>query len=181
MTGTNKTEPPRFAPEQKPASGKISPNDVFGGPGEDGTDIIFYDDIKDLTESIIGRWPGNPSQRQGSFSINLKRLNLKNGEVGMLGYFPEGFVFERVDMHSFSSFDKDLNIEFLIGTKTPETLLEVFYMSTSTGKTSRQIKNSPKSGCCVGNQNIYLKMMSDIPNDGRILVTFVGYMIETWR
>lgn len=183
MTKKTETElsEPESAPEQEPAEKEISPHDVFGGPGEDGSDINLSDETKDLTESITGLWPGNPSQRQGSFFITLARLNLEEGQTGMIGYFPEGFVFESVDMHCISANDRDLNIAVLIGTDTPGTLLEVFDISAATGKISREIINSPESGSCVGNQNIYLKAMSDLPDEGRILITFIGYLIETWR
>lgn len=140
------------------------------------------DKPKDLSGIFTGLWPGNPSQRTGNFFINLAMLDLKEGQTGVIGYFPPNFVFERVDVHLIASNDdKHLKFSVYVGRNFPACELGTFEIAADLSDVIRKKSNTLEPGICVGNKNIYLYADSPIPDEGRILITFVGYQIEPWR
>ncbi len=133
---------------------------------------------KDLTGTISGNWPGNPAQRTGSYYITLHKMNMKAGEVALLGSFPEGFVYERADVHGLEAPNEAVQIKL-----TLEDCGELGIFHINKGKTfAAQISESDVySGVHAEKKKVYLQTENATPTQGRILITFVGYQIEPWR
>lgn len=138
---------------------------------------------KDLTKAVSGLWPGNTPHRVGSYYCSLQKLELKGGEAGILCAMPEGFVFERVDVHGLEAATEDVQIELEL---QKDPLLErasmgIFHMDKGTTSVRQIAENTVYPGLHVSKKQVYLRSGYDIPDKGRLLISFIGYQIEPWR
>ena len=142
--------------------------------------------VADLTNSVTSLWPGNPPIRIGSFYFDLNRLDVAAGEPGLLGNLCENFVFERVDLHLLSvpdadwSFDIELSdTRFLAGFHGDGLDNEVICHGMSCE--GHIHINTVLPGTLLSNKRVYLRPDSPVPTNGRMLLSFIGYLIEPWR
>lgn len=134
-----------------------------------------------LTYAVNGLWPGNPPNRSGNFYFDLNRLELQPGQIGLLGNLCENFVFERVDVHMISPAEHELELEIL---QDGKQTMDRFLVSGNSLKTERS--HDPElwrvqSGTFLGKKPVYLKLYDECPKQGRMVINFVGYLIEPWR
>ena len=132
----------------------------------------------DITNLAIASWPGNPPHRVGSYFFNLNKMNLKKDQSGLLGNFEDYFIFERADLHCIELTDADLDIEILMDNKES---LGRFTIKNGGFAVSRQSESEIPSGSRVSREDIYLRLHSNKPKKGRLLMSLVGYLIEPWR
>jgi hypothetical protein len=139
--------------------------------------------IKDLTEATNGLWPGNTPHRVGSYYCNLHKLNLKAGEVGLLCAMPEGFVFERVDVHGLELASDNVQIELELQDLPLQESgsMGIFHMDKETTSVKKIADSNVYPGQYASKKQVYLKSVHDIPDKGRLLISFIGYQIEPWR
>ncbi len=133
---------------------------------------------KDLTSAATGIWPGNTPHRVGSYYCNLHKLNLKAGEAGLLCAMPEGFVFERVDVHGLEQASEDIQIELEL---QDNGSMGIFHMDKETEVIRQIAESNVYPGQYASKKQVYLKSDHDIPDKGRLLISFIGYQIEPWR
>ena len=133
---------------------------------------------KDLTGTVPGLWPGNPTSRIGSYYFNLQKLPLDKGETGLLCALPECFVFERMDMHGIAAPDTPLEIEL-----TLEKFGSAGVFRIEQGqKTVRQTAlSNVNPGTHAGKHHVFITAIQKIPDKGRILLNIIGYQIQPWR
>ena len=142
--------------------------------------------VADLTNSVTSLWPGNPPIRIGSFYFDLNRLDVAAGEPGLLGNLCENFVFERVDLHLLSvpdadwSFDIELSDTRFLGGFHGDGLDNEVICHGMSCEGHIHI-NTILPGTCLSNQRVYLRPDSPVPEHGRMLLSFIGYLIEPWR
>ena len=142
--------------------------------------------VADLTNSVTSLWPGNPPIRIGSFYFDLNRLDVADGQPGLLGNLCENFVFDRVDLHLLSvpdadwSFDIELSdSRFLGGFHGNGAINEVICHGMSDEWHIHISTILP--GTCLSNKRVYLRPNCSVPTNGRMLLSFIGYLIEPWR
>lgn len=142
--------------------------------------------VTDLTNSVTSLWPGNPPIRIGSFYFDLNRLDVVTDESGLLGNLCENFVFERVDLHLLFVPDSDWNFDieladnrFLSGFHGNGAKKEVFCHGMSDEYHTHSSTVLP--GTCLSNERVYLRPNCSVPANGRMLLSFIGYLIEPWR
>lgn len=140
----------------------------------------------DLTSVVNGLWPGNPPMRIGSFYFDLNRLALAPGQAGLLGNLCENFIFERVDLHLLSPPDDDwgfdielLDTTFLGGFHGYGALNEVHWHGANDEALSQLMSVEPGTG--LSKERVYLRPQYPLPKQGRMLLSFLGYLIEPWR
>lgn len=134
----------------------------------------------DLTGTVNGLWPGNPPNRSGNFYFDLNRLDLQPGQMGLLGNLCENFVFERVDVHLIRPAEKSFNLELLLNAVDQ---LGVFRINPEKPMVQR-LETSMRfisPGVFMGKEKVYLKVKDELPKQGRMVINFVGYLIEPWR
>ena len=134
--------------------------------------------IQDITDVTNGLWPGNPPNRVGSYYCNLHKMNLKAGEKGLFCALPEGFVLERADVHGIEVPDNDLQINIQLEGMGS---VGIFHQKKDQLMVKQIAESQVFPGEHVGHTNVYIRAEKDIPDKGRILISFVGYQIETWR
>ena len=132
----------------------------------------------DITDLSIASWPGNTPHRVGSYFFNLNKMNLQKDQSGLLGSFQDYFIFERADLHCIEPTNADLDIEILMNNKES---LGRFNINSGELTVSRQSESEIPSGSRVSRKDIYLRLHSDKPEKGRLLISMVGYLIEPWR
>ena len=132
----------------------------------------------DITDLAIASWPGNTPHRVGSYFFNLNKMKLQKDQSGLLGNFQDYFIFERADLHCIETTDRNLDIEILMDNKES---LGRFTINAGESSVSRQSESEIPSGSRVSKENIYLRLHSDKPETGRLLISMVGYLIEPWR
>ncbi len=135
----------------------------------------------DLTHAVNGLWPGNPPNRSGNFYFDLNRLELKPGQTGLLGNLCENFVFERVDVHMIRPADSGFSLELLLD---DQQWLDGFNIEPESLKTQRSEPaklGRVQPGTFLGKQRVYLTVNDELPKQGRMVINFVGYLIEPWR
>ena len=98
---------------------------------------------KDLTGTLSGNWPGNPAQRTGSYYINLHKMDMKAGEMALLGAFPEGFVYERADVHGLEETDAIFQVEL---TMESGGSLGIFHINPNTTQAGRLAESDVYAG-----------------------------------
>ena len=142
--------------------------------------------VADLTNSVTSLWPGNPPVRIGSFYFDLNRLDMAVNEPGLLGTLCENFIFERVDLHLLSvpdadwSFDIELaDSSFLGGFHGNGAINEVICHGMSDEWHVHISTILP--GTCLSKKGVYLRSNCSVPTNGRMLLSFIGYLIEPWR
>lgn len=141
----------------------------------------------DLTGAIQGLWPGNPPNRSGNFYFDLNRLELAIGQTGLLGNLCENFVFERVDVHMIRPAECDFSMDILyeVNESCVNTLdsFKVNKNSRSVVRATREklYAGQPSCGTYMGKQKVYLRLNDELPKQGRLVINFVGYLIEPWR
>ena len=138
----------------------------------------------DLTHVLSGLWPGNPPHRAGSWYIDLKRLALEAGQTGLIGTVAANFVFERVDVHCLSPANTPLKLEILTDADTVEGQKEsmaLFLVSEGNVVRDPDYSNKHLTGCYLGGNPVYCRVLDPVPTTGRIVITMVGYLIEPWR
>lgn len=135
----------------------------------------------DLTHLVNGLWPGNPPNRSGNFYFDLNRLELQPEQIGLLGNLCENFVFERVDVHMIRPAEHEFELEIL---QYDKQTMERFLVSGNAQKTERShdpVLWRVQPGTFLGKQPVYLKLHDECPKQGRMVINFVGYLIEPWR
>ena len=140
----------------------------------------------DLTSVVNGLWPGNPPLRIGSFYFDLNRLALEPKRAGLLGSLCENFIFERVDLHLLSPPDDDWSFDielfdttFLGGFHGYGALNEVHWHGANDEALSQLMSVDPGTG--LSKERVYLRPRCPLPKQGRMLLSFLGYLIEPWR
>ena len=132
----------------------------------------------DITDLAIVNWPGNTPHRVGSFFFNLSKMKLETNQSGLLGNFQDYFIFERADLHCIEPTDTYLDIEILMDNKES---LGRFTITQGWYSVNRQSESEIHSGRRVSREDIYLRLHSNKPKKGRLLISMVGYLIEPWR
>ncbi len=164
----------------------IDPNQLdapYVAPG------VLSDNLQpaDLTRTVNGLWPGNPPNRTGNFYFDLNRLALEPGQIGLLGSLCENFVFERVDVHMISEADSEICLEVLADYPEEPVSLDSFLVpgqcrQVSRGKNGEALQaEKVQAGTFMGRKRAWLKFHNELPKQGRIVINFVGYLIEPWR
>ncbi len=148
------------------------------------TDQIFEkttQPVADLTSEISGQWPGNTPHRVGHFYFNLDKLTLSEGQKALIGSTAENFVFERVDAHGIEAPNVTTDIEIMLDDGNS---MGRFVMEESS-KLVKRVRNDNPTGVMAGSfmskKKIFLQMNNPPVEKGRIVVNFVGYLIEPWR
>lgn len=134
--------------------------------------------VKDITEAARGIWPGNTPHRVGSYYFDLHKLGLKAGETGLFCALPEGFVYERLDVHGIESPNAPLKIELKLDNKES---MGLFHQKQGELAVNQVSESDVHPGTYSGKKKIFIRSENDMPDKGRILVSFVGYQIESWR
>ena len=143
--------------------------------------------VADLTGKVTGLWPGNPPNRSGNFYFDLNRLELEAGQMGLLGSLCENFVFERVDVHLISEAESDFCLEILADYPTEPVSLDTFVVPAQSKQVSRVMNGEALqaekmlAGTFMGRKRAWLKFHNALPKQGRIVINFIGYLIEPWR
>ena len=141
----------------------------------------------DLTGKVNGLWPGNPPHRSGNFYFDLNRLELESGQIGLIGNLADNFVFERVDVHLIREADSDIWFEVLADYPENPKSLDKFIIPSNSKHVSRSIngdtlqEDKVKAGTFMGRKRVYLRFYDAPPTTGRMVINFVGYLIEPWR
>ncbi len=137
--------------------------------------------VVDLTGEISGQWPGNTPHRVGHFYFNLDKLTLSEGQKALIGSTAENFVFERVDAHGIEAPNVTTDIEIMLDDGDS---MGRFVMEESS-KLVKRVRNDKPTGVMAGSfmskKKIFLQMNNPPVEKGRIVVNFVGYLIEPWR
>ena len=141
----------------------------------------------DLTGKVNGLWPGNPPHRSGNFYFDLKRLELEPGQIGLIGSLADNFVFERVDVHLIREADSDICLEVLADYPDDPANLDTFMVPSNSKHVSRGMNGDAlqaekvEAGTFLGRKRAYLRFHNAPPTTGRMVINFVGYLIEPWR
>ncbi len=143
----------------------------------------------DLSGKVTGLWPGNPPHRSGNFYFDLNRLELAPGQIGLIGSLAENFVFERVDVHLIREADSNICLEVLADYPEAPKSLDTFMVPSNSKHVSRGMnsdalqaeKEKVEAGTFLGRKRAYLRFHNAPPTTGRMVINFVGYLIEPWR
>lgn len=134
--------------------------------------------VKDIVGISPGIWPGNTAHRIGSYYLSLRTLDLEQGQTGKFSSLPEFWVFERADIHGLEPPDRELKLEIILGNSGT---VGTFVIPEGKNHSLCKHRQSGLAGSYLGNQDILLKLHSDPPKEGRIVINFCGYLIEPWR
>ena len=137
--------------------------------------------VVDLTSDITGQWPGNTPHRIGHFYFNLNKLTLSQGQKALIGSTAENFVFERADIHGIEAPETTTDIELLL---EDGDNLGRFVMEESSKNVKRVREDDLwqiQPGTFMSKKRIFLKLNNQPAQKGRIVINFVGYLIEPWR
>lgn len=141
----------------------------------------------DLTGKVNGLWPGNPPHRTGSFYFDLNRLELEPEQIGLIGNLAENFVFERVDVHMIRAADSAIVLDVLADYQDKPRRLDTFMVPSNSKHVSRGMNDDVflgervEAGTFMGRKRVYLQFHNAPLTTGRMVINFVGYLIEPWR
>lgn len=141
----------------------------------------------DLTGKVNGLWPGNPPHRSGNFYFDLNRLELEPEQIGLIGNLADNFVFERVDVHMIREADRAIDLDVLADYQEEPRRLDTFIVPLNSKNVSRGMNDEVflgervEAGTFMGRKRVYLRFHNAPPTTGRMVINFVGYLIEPWR
>lgn len=141
----------------------------------------------DLTSKVNGLWPGNPPHRSGNFYFDLNRLELEPEQIGLIGNLADNFVFERVDVHMIRAADSAIALDVLADYQEEPIRLDTFMIPSNSKHVSRSYNDvvylgeRVEAGTFMGRKRVYLRFHNAPLTTGRMVINFVGYLIEPWR
>ncbi len=134
--------------------------------------------VVDLYMSTSGHWPSNHSIKKASVYLDIEEITLTTNQLGKLIQTPEGFVLERIDLVVLKPVAMDCSLKFVSGDHD----IAAFDIKSGSDKVERKATEGVQAGDYLPEAWINLMNLGDKPQgEGRLAMSFIGYLIEPWR
>lgn len=134
--------------------------------------------VVDLSQLSNEHWPSNYVFRKSSIYLDIEEITLATEQTAKLVQTPEGFVLERIDLAVIKPTAVDLSLKFVIEKG------DIAQFSINAGSTivERQSTDGLQAGDFIPETWINLVNLGSKPEgEGRLAMSFIGYLIEPWR
>ena len=134
--------------------------------------------LVDLSEFSSDHWPSNYVFKKSTVYLDVEDITLSADQAGRLVQTPEGFVLERIDIAVINAPDTELSFKFMAKSE----VIAEFSVASGSEVAERQETDGWQSGDYLPETWINLVNLGEKPEgEGRLALSFIGYLIEPWR
>lgn len=134
--------------------------------------------VVDLSLLSSDHWPGNYVLRKSSVYLDIEEITLNTNQTGRMIQTPEGFVLERVDIAVLKAPAMDVSLKFAADSND----IAQFSVSSNSTEVERKEVSGLQAGDYLPETWINLVNLGNKPEgEGRLAISFIGYLIEPWR
>ena len=134
--------------------------------------------VVDLSLLSNEHWPANYIFRKSSIYLNIEEITLATDQSARLLQTPEGFVLERIDIAVIKPAVVDLSLKFVVESGD----ISQFAIDAGSSMVERKETDGLQAGYYLPETWINLVNLGDKPEgEGRLVMSFIGYLIEPWR
>ena len=151
---------------------------VDGGFTDTADIVVEAIPVVDLSLLSNEHWPANYIFRKSSIYLNIEEITLATDQSARLLQTPEGFVLERIDIAVIKPAVVDLSLKFVVESGD----ISQFAIDAGSSMVERKETDGLQAGYYLPETWINLVNLGDKPEgEGRLVMSFIGYLIEPWR
>ena len=134
--------------------------------------------VVDLSQLSNEHWPANYVFRKSSIYLDIEEITLSTNQSARLIQTPEGFVLERIDLAVIKPAAMDIGLKF----EAEGNDIAKFSILSGTTEVERKATDGLQPGDFLPETWINLVNLGSKPEgEGRLAMSFIGYLIEPWR
>ncbi len=134
--------------------------------------------IVDLSQLSNEHWPSNYVFRKSSIYLDIEEITLITNQSAKLLQTPEGFVLQRIDLAVIKPAAMDLSLKFVVDNGD----IAQFAIDAGSTIVQREATDGLQAGDFLPEAWINLVNLGNKPQgEGRLAMSFIGYLIEPWR
>ncbi len=134
--------------------------------------------IVDLSQLSNEHWPSNYVFRKSSIYLDIEEITLITNQSAKLLQTPEGFVLQRIDLAVIKPAAMDLSLKFVVDNGD----IAQFAIDAGSTIVQREATDGLQAGDFLPEGWINLVNLGNKPQgEGRLAMSFIGYLIEPWR
>ena len=151
---------------------------VDGGFADTSSVSVEAVPVVDLSQLSNEHWPSNYVFRKSSIYLDIEEITLATNQSARLLQTPEGFVLERIDLAVIKPAAMDLSLKFVVDSGD----IAQFAIDAGSTVVERTATDGAQPGDYLPETWINLVNLGDKPEgEGRLAMSFIGYLIEPWR
>lgn len=134
--------------------------------------------VVDLSQLASEHWPSNYVYRKSSIYMDIEEITLATNQTAKLLQTPEGFVLQRIDLAVLKPAAMELSLKFVVDNGD----IAQFVINAGSATVERKSTDGLQAGDFIPETWINLVNLGEKPEgEGRLAMSFIGYMIEPWR
>ena len=151
---------------------------VDGGFTDTSDIVVEAIPVVDLSLLSNEHWPSNYLFRKSSIYLDIEEITLVPNQSARLLQTPEGFVLERIDLAVIKPAAMDLSLKFVVDNED----VAQFAIDSGSTMVERKATDGLQAGDYLPETWINLVNLGEKPEgEGRLAMSFIGYLIEPWR
>ena len=159
-------------------SAVVTVTTVDGGFADTSSITVEEIPVVDLSQLSNEHWPSNYVFRKSSIYLDITEITLNTNQSARLLQTPEGFVLERIDLAVIKPAAVDLSLKFVVDNGD----IAQFSIDAGSIMVERKATDGAQAGDYLPETWINLVNLGSKPEgEGRLAMSFIGYLIEPWR